>query len=97
MRPPGIVLVTTGRLRALLGRGISDAAQSLGGHLQETGYVYHGGSQHYLGFLSEQSLITLRSILESLAVSMLLATDGHVLQYLAVEHLHLLVAHHQIM
>ena len=58
--------------------------------------MHHRSSKDNLGFLSQQTVVTFRCILEALAVGMFLTADSDVLQYLAVEHLYLLVALHQI-
>ena len=95
MRPPGIVLVAWSRF-GLLAAGIADAAERLGSHLQEAGDMHHGSTEHYLGLLPEKAFVALGSILEALAVGVFLAADSHMLKYLTVEHLHFLVANHEV-
>ena len=54
----------------------------------------HGGSQDDFGFGLEQAVVALSGILETLGIGMFLAGDEGVLEYLAVEHFHLLVLQH---
>jgi hypothetical protein len=58
--------------------------------------VYHGGTENNLGFLTQKSFVPFCGILEPLAVSVFLGTDGYVLQYLTVEHVYLLVAYQEV-
>ena len=55
----------------------------------------HRGTEYDFGLLAQQSVVALGGVLEALAVCVLLAADGNVLQYLAIEHFHVLVADHQ--
>ena len=59
--------------------------------------MYHRSPKDDFWLLFKQAFVSLRSILETLAVGMFLTADGHMLQYLAIKHFYLLVAHHQFM
>ena len=58
--------------------------------------MHHGRTQDNLGLLAQKALVTLGRVLKTLAIRMLLAADGNVFKNLAIEHLHLLVAYHQV-
>jgi len=82
--------------RCVLYTTITDSRKGLWCHLQETSYVNHRSTKDNLRFLAQEAFITLRGILESLTVGMLLRTDSNMLQDLAIKHVYLLIANKQV-